>query len=145
LFKSCHCIRLKPKIDSVVSTSFHPSVWPTLQDLFLGLLNFHGFLMEVLKWPFVQEFSGMESSIFNVFDWNRAKWSSSSKENILYRCGSNRFEKIAQTHPLLFTPSHSPEPFPPHRHEQPPRTYEFCVTPCVSNPYDYVNHVFKRP
>jgi hypothetical protein len=54
-------------------------------------------------------------------------------------------KKIAQTHPLLFTPSHSPEPFPPHRHEQPPRTYELRVTPCVSNTYDYVNHVFKRP
>jgi hypothetical protein len=41
--------------------------------------------------------------------------------------------------------SHSPQPFPPHRHEQPPRTYELRVTPCVSNPYDYINHVFKRP
>jgi hypothetical protein len=22
---------------------------------------------------------------------------------------------------------------------------KFSVTPCVSNPYDYVNHIFKRP
>jgi hypothetical protein len=26
-----------------------------------------------------------------------------------------------------------------------PECWDTVVTPCVSNPYDYVNHVFKRP